>query len=149
MGNVLEKSCRENQNTYFMFSNFFPKIKAFMRHAEKYGTAGQATDKNTIWRMHFSCWLTEATDTHSEYVILIDFPRQQYFHERASVPFIRTLPILFFSVHFVNLLRDWQHFDVAKVFQNSRSTNTCVKERKYPNASPCYIYVLNTVVFKI
>jgi hypothetical protein len=71
MGNVLEKSCRENQNTYFMFSNFFPNIKAFMRHAEKYGTAGQATDKNTIWRMHFSCWLTEATDTHSEYVIFI------------------------------------------------------------------------------
>jgi hypothetical protein len=27
---------------------------------EKYGTARQATDDNTIWRMHFECWITKA-----------------------------------------------------------------------------------------
>jgi hypothetical protein len=32
----------------------------------------------TIWRMRFTCWVTKATDTHSEYVILIAFSRQQY-----------------------------------------------------------------------
>ena len=31
MRNVLDKSCRENQNTHFMFNNFFPKIAPFMR----------------------------------------------------------------------------------------------------------------------
>jgi len=31
MGNVSDKSCRENQNAHFMFSNFFPKIVACMR----------------------------------------------------------------------------------------------------------------------
>jgi hypothetical protein len=31
MGNIPDESCRENQNTYFMFSNFFPKIVPFMR----------------------------------------------------------------------------------------------------------------------
>ena len=25
MRNILDKSCRENQNTHFMFSNFFPE----------------------------------------------------------------------------------------------------------------------------
>ena len=25
MGNVLDQRCRENQNTHFMFNNFFPK----------------------------------------------------------------------------------------------------------------------------
>jgi hypothetical protein len=30
---------------------------------EKYGTARQATDGNTIRRMRVSCWITEATDT--------------------------------------------------------------------------------------
>jgi len=28
---VSDKSCRENQNTHFMFSNVFPKIVPFMR----------------------------------------------------------------------------------------------------------------------
>jgi hypothetical protein len=40
---------------------------------EKYGRAGQATDDSIIWRMCFACWITKATDTHSEYVILIAF----------------------------------------------------------------------------
>jgi len=29
--NVSEKSCRENQNTHFVFSNFFSKILFFVR----------------------------------------------------------------------------------------------------------------------
>jgi hypothetical protein len=37
------------------------------------------------WRMRIACWMiTKATDTHSEYVILIPFPLK-WFHERASV----------------------------------------------------------------
>ena len=52
---------------------------------EKYGRAGQDTDDNIIWRMRFACWMTEATDTHSEYVILLAFPRQHWLRERASV----------------------------------------------------------------
>ena len=31
----------------------------------------------TIWRMGIACWITKATDTHSEYVILIAFPLQK------------------------------------------------------------------------
>jgi len=27
----------------------------------------------TIWRMRIACWMTKATDTHLEYVILITF----------------------------------------------------------------------------
>jgi hypothetical protein len=52
---------------------------------EKYGTARQATDDSMIRRMRFACWITNATNTHSEYVILIDFPQQQWLRERASV----------------------------------------------------------------
>jgi len=38
----------------------------------------------TTWRMRISCWIHKATDTHSEYVlILIAFPLQQWLHERA------------------------------------------------------------------
>ena len=50
---------------------------------EKYGTAGQATDDNIIRRMRFALWITKATDTHSQYVILIALPQQQWLRERA------------------------------------------------------------------
>jgi hypothetical protein len=52
---------------------------------EKYGTAGQSTDDNIIRRVCFACWITKATDTHSEDVVLIAFPRQQWLRERASM----------------------------------------------------------------
>jgi len=44
---------------------------------------GQATGDVIISRLHFACWVTMAADTHSEYVILIAFPRQQWLCERA------------------------------------------------------------------
>jgi hypothetical protein len=34
-----------------------------------------------IWRVRIACWITKATDTHSEYVILIAFPLQQWLHD--------------------------------------------------------------------
>ena len=35
--------------------------------------------------MRIACCIPKATDTHSEYVILIAFPQQQWLHELASV----------------------------------------------------------------
>jgi hypothetical protein len=39
----------------------------------------------TIWRMRIACWVPKATNTHSQYVILIAFPLQQWLQERASL----------------------------------------------------------------
>jgi hypothetical protein len=44
--------------------------------------------------MRFACWITKATDTHSEYVILIAFPLRQLLRERASMLIIRTFCVL-------------------------------------------------------
>ena len=52
---------------------------------EKYNTAGQASDDNTVRRMWFSCLITKATNAHSEYVIVIALPLQQWLCERPSV----------------------------------------------------------------
>ena len=38
-----------------------------------------------ILRMRFACWIDNATDTHSEGVIPIAFPLQQWLHESASM----------------------------------------------------------------
>ena len=40
---------------------------------------------NIIGRICFACWVTKAADTHSEYLTLIAFPRQQCLLESASV----------------------------------------------------------------
>ena len=39
----------------------------------------------TIWLMRIACWMPKATDTHSEYVILINVPLQQRLRDRASM----------------------------------------------------------------
>jgi len=60
-----------------------------MRYVEKYGKAGQATVDNVLWLMRLACWITNATDTHSEYA----FPRQQWSREGASGGRLRSLPL--------------------------------------------------------
>ena len=44
--------------------------------------------------MRFECWMTKATETHSEYVIVIVFPRQKWLRERSSMLQYSTLPVL-------------------------------------------------------
>ena len=39
----------------------------------------------TKWRMRTSRCVPKAKNTHSEYVIIITFPLQQWLHERSSV----------------------------------------------------------------
>jgi hypothetical protein len=42
-------------------------------NVKKYGIAGQAADDNIIRCMRFSCWISKATDTHSECAMLLLF----------------------------------------------------------------------------
>jgi len=48
---------------------FFPKIVPFMRMWKN--TAGSDTPQMIKWRLRIACWIPKATDTHSEYVILL------------------------------------------------------------------------------
>jgi hypothetical protein len=77
---------------------------------EKYGTAGEATDDNITRRIYFSCWVSKATDTQSEYVIRIAFPLQKLLREAPQCYVILTLLVLFitysvlsFSLEFIFL----------------------------------------------
>jgi len=65
MRNVLDKSCRENQNTHFVFSNFFRQSCRLWGNVEKYGRAGHATDDSIIRRMRIACWMTKL-QTHTQ-----------------------------------------------------------------------------------
>jgi len=39
----------------------------------------------TLWRMRIACWIPKATNTHSQYVIPIAFPLQQWLHQGTLV----------------------------------------------------------------
>jgi len=43
------------------------------------------TDDNIIRRIRFAFWIPKATNTHSQYVIIIAFPLQQFLRERVCV----------------------------------------------------------------
>jgi len=51
--------------------------------------------ETTIRCMKIACWIPKATNTHSQYVILIAFPLQKWLKERAPQRYvICTLPVL-------------------------------------------------------
>jgi hypothetical protein len=52
---------------------------------EKYGTARQGTYDNTTGRRRFACRINRATNTHSEYVLLITFSLLRRLFANASV----------------------------------------------------------------
>jgi hypothetical protein len=85
MRNVSHKSCRVNQNTHFMFNNSFPETRAVYEIKWK-NTVQPDRPKMTI--LYGACALHVGylrLQTHSEYLILIAFPRQQRLRERASL----------------------------------------------------------------
>ena len=87
MRNVSDRSCRENQNTHFVLHNspYPPSESSAVYEITWKNILEPDRPQMTIWRMRIVCWTPKATDTHSQYVILITFPQQQWLHERASV----------------------------------------------------------------
>jgi hypothetical protein len=101
MRNVSYKGCRENPNilcsiTCFFFLIFFFYFITWKNIIQPY------KPQTTIRFMRIECWTTKATDTHSECVILIALPRQQWFHENPSMVrlYIHACPVKLLFLHF-------------------------------------------------
>jgi hypothetical protein len=52
---------------------------------EKYCREGQAADESIAPLKHIAFWVSKATNTHSEYVVLIGVPLQQWFYENPPI----------------------------------------------------------------
>jgi hypothetical protein len=65
MRNVLDQICRENENTHFLFRNFFRKSYRLWDNVENYGWARGTTNDVTIWHILVACWISKATYTHA------------------------------------------------------------------------------------
>ena len=84
MRKVADNSRTENQNTHFMFNNFFPENRAVYEIMLK-NTAQPERPHMRLRRMRIACWIPKATNTRSQYVELIAFPLQPWLYKRGSM----------------------------------------------------------------
>jgi hypothetical protein len=83
MRNVSDKICTEIENRCFMFNNF-SESRVFYETRQENLVESDRTQM-TIWRMNIACRIHSATNTPSEYAVIIASPLQQCLHGRASL----------------------------------------------------------------
>jgi hypothetical protein len=102
MRNVSDKICKENQNTHFVFNNFFPRKSCHLwDNVQKYDTARQSTCDNME---HALCMLDTWGYKHTLRLCnTYCFPTgTMVTGKRLSITFIRTLSV-FLACGFVRL----------------------------------------------
>jgi hypothetical protein len=72
----------EKIKTRFLFINFFFENRNVF-YLRRNNFIELDRPQMTIRRMLIACWISKATKTHSDYVILIVFLLQQWLHERT------------------------------------------------------------------
>jgi hypothetical protein len=78
---VVEKIKTHN----FVFNSFFPPYNLAVYEIMWKNIVETDRLQMITRRMRIACWITKATNTHSEYVILIAYPLQQWLHESTSM----------------------------------------------------------------
>jgi len=66
-----------------MFNSFVSENRAFYEIMWEKNMVQPDRSQITTRRMRFACWVPNATNTHSEYVILTAFAQQKLLHERT------------------------------------------------------------------
>jgi hypothetical protein len=84
---VPDKCGRENQNTHFIFGNFFPKVLPFMSKCGKIWYR-QAIDDSTVGRIFLR------THTQNMYCLLLFHGNSRYMNAPPRYV-IRAIPVLF------------------------------------------------------
>jgi len=84
--------CRENQNN-ILFSVTSPLNRAVHEVTWK-DIVESDRSQMTIRCMRTACWITNSTNTHSEYIILIALPQQKCLHKPPQRNVTLKLPSL-------------------------------------------------------
>jgi hypothetical protein len=82
--NILDKSCRENQNTHFVSNNTFFENRAVNEKMWK-NIAEPGRAQMILWHVHISWWTPKAANTQTECVTLIAVPLQRWLPESTCV----------------------------------------------------------------
>ena len=95
MGIVSDESCTEIKTCILSFTTFSENRTVYEIMWKNIAVPNRP--QITTWRMRFAAWLTKATDTHSEYVVLISFLRQQWLRESPSIRYTYTACPIFIN----------------------------------------------------
>ena len=93
--NVSDNICKENRNTCYV--QYFSFWKSCFYGIMCKNTVEKGTTQMTKWRNHIACWITNATNTHTGYIILIASPLQWWLHECTSILCYTYIAFLFLS----------------------------------------------------
>ena len=100
--------------THFLFGNFFFENPAVYETMwENAVERDRPQMDNIIWRMRIASWIPKATNTHSQYVIFIASPLQQWLYFRVSMlrfTYIVCLVKATSSADCRNLKKEWRLF---------------------------------------
>jgi len=85
----------EKNKTYFTFNHFLENCAVYEIMWKD--IVERSRPHMTIWRKRIACWITNVTNTHSEYVMLIALPQHQSLHESASALRYKYIACLVYS----------------------------------------------------
>jgi hypothetical protein len=83
MRNVSDRLCRESENGLLCSIIFFSLENRAFYGVMWRNIVERGRPQRTMWRMRIAYWISKGTNTLSEYLILIAFLLQPWFHERA------------------------------------------------------------------
>jgi len=85
MRSVSDQSCRENQNTHSMFSNFF-FFENHVVYERMWKNTAEPERPQMTWCMRISRWTPKTTKTHTlAYVTIIALLLQQWLHKCTAM----------------------------------------------------------------
>jgi hypothetical protein len=84
--------------------------------------------------MRFACWITKATDTHSEHVIFTALPLQQWWHVTRILPVLFMITDGFVGSH---LLLVYLTFMTC-----CYNIGACLYQCSLSNCTPVFLYIL-------
>jgi hypothetical protein len=90
-------TCAGHQNTFYDQKLFFENRVVYKIMWKN--VVERDSLQTTVWRMRIVCWVTKATNTHSQYVILVAFPLQERLPERPCTLRYAALPVLLTPVN--------------------------------------------------
>ena len=107
-----DERCKKKSQHTFYIKWFFSRNRAIYEIMWRNMVRTREASGDNVVHV-FSCWLTKATNTHSQYVILIAIPLQQWLWEHAlMVHYI-------YCACLVTILFRWMWFSLQRVIRYS------------------------------
>jgi len=131
MRNVVNKFVEKIKTDILCSIAYFSENRAVMKQCGE-NVVEPDVPQMTIWRVLIPCWIPKATNTNSQFLILIALPLQQWLHKRAS---------LFRYKHIAFLVLFWLSRSVVLPVISVMALSPITLEIKKRRRNPCTTFL--------